>query len=348
VSSDSTAAKLPAPLEPVRTTPTPPFRQRKPPTWMRPLLWPLMWLVIVPLTRLFARRWPRLVSRGMKRFLMNFPKDYSPTKHDVFICSYFKSGTNWTMQIATQIAYRGRAQFEHIHDLVPWPDLPDDAGYALPMSDDRPRVACPTGLRVIKTHLALDCVSYSPAARYVCVVRDPKDVFVSSYHFIRNAMLGPAMPSVAGWLDTYLSPETPLGSWAAHLAGYWQIRDRPNVLFLTYEQMRADLPGTVGKIASSMGVALTPDERAAVVEQSTFAYMKTIEHKFAGPSTPWTSSKGSMLRRGERGASGELISAADQRRIDEYWRAELERLGSDFPYDEAFGAAALSGTSSSS
>ena len=175
-------------------------------------------------------------------------------------------------------------------------------------------------------------------------MRDPKDVFVSSYHFMRSVALGPAMPSVANWLDTYLSPDTPLGSWAAHLQSCWAIRDRPNVLFLTYEQMRADLPAAVDKIAALMGVGLTAEERAAVIAQSTFEHMKKVGSKFDATGLPWASSRGAMLRRGERGKSGELISAADQRRIDDYWRAELRKLGSDFPYDEAFGPA--SGTSS--
>jgi hypothetical protein len=50
-----------------------------------------------------------------------------------------------------------------------------------------------------------------------------------------------------------------------------------------------------------------------------------------------------MIRRGERGKSNELLSAADQARIDDYWRAELARLRSDFPYDAAFAAAGTSG-----
>jgi hypothetical protein len=314
-----------------------PFVRRKPPSWARFIMLPFFWIVVMPLSRVFARRWPRFVSRMLTRFLSGFPKDYVPAAHDVLICSYFKSGTNWTMQIATQIAYRGRAPFEHIHELVPWADLPDNSGFALPMSNHGPRAACPTGLRVIKTHLALGQVPYSNEGRYVCVVRDPKDVFVSSWHFIRKMALGPAMPSVPGWLDAYLSPDTALGSWAGHLESYWSVRDRPNVLFLTYEGMRKDLPGTVDKIAAHMGVALTPEERAAVVEQSTFAHMKTIEHKFDPEGPPWASGKGAMLRQGERGKSSELISAADQRRIDDHWRAELAKLGSDFPYDDAFG-----------
>jgi hypothetical protein len=313
-----------------------PFRHRDRPGWVRYVLLPLFWMLVVPYSKLFPRHFVRVVGRGMTRMLGRF-QAYEPTTHDVFVCSYFKSGTNWTQHIAVQVAYRGRAEFEHIHDLVPWPDMPDRARFAVPLADDRPRAASPTGLRVIKTHLALSAIPYSSVARYVCVVRDPKDVFVSSYHFVRAIALGPAMPSVARWLDTYLSPDTPLGSWAEHLQSYWAVRDRPNVLFLTYEQMRSDLPAAVDKIAAFMGVQLTLEERAAVIAQSSFEHMKKISSRFDPTGAPWASSRGAMIRRGERGTSGELISAADQRRIDDYWRAELRKLGSDFPYDEAFG-----------
>jgi hypothetical protein len=287
-------------------------------------------------TKLFAKRWPRWVTRTMTKFLTQFPRDFAPAAHDVLICSYYKSGTNWTMQIAVQIAHRGRAEFDHIHDLVSWPDMNVRARYAIPLDDDEPRRSAPTGLRVIKTHLALDALPYSTEARYICVVRDPKDVFVSSYHFTRALVLGPLMPSVEAWLDTYLSPDTALGSWARHLASGWRLRERGNVLFLTYERMRADLPAAVDRIAAFMGVALEPDERAAVIERSAFAYMKRIGHKFEAPGAPWANPSGSMMRRGESGRSAELISPEQQRRIDDYWRAELVRLECDFPYDAEF------------
>ena len=314
-------------------------RGRAPPAWVGYVAKVFALVVVLPITKLFGRRWARFMSRFMTRFLSQFPRDYAPTAHDVLVCSYFKSGTNWTMQMAVQIAFRGRAEFEHIHDLVPWPDMSLRAQYAVPLDDDGPQRASPTGLRVIKTHLALGPVPYSAAARYICVVRDPKDVFVSSYHFTRSMTVGPLMPSVADWLDAYLSPDTPLGSWAEHLASYWRQRDQANVLFLTYESMRADLPGTVDKIAAFMGVALTAEQRAAVIERSTFGHMKAIGHKFDAPGAPWASAQGAMMRRGERGVSGEFLSPLQQRRIDDYWRAELERIGCDFPYDTAFFAA---------
>ena len=313
----------------------PPFKRRTYSAWRRLAMTPMFWVVVWPMSKILSRRWPLMLSRGITRMLGTFPK-YEPAAGDVFVCSYFKSGTNWTMHIALQIAFRGRARFEHIHEVVPWPEVPERMRMAVPLADDRPRAASPTGLRVIKTHLALDAVPYSPAARYIAVVRDPKDVFVSSYHFLRSVALSRAMPSVRRWLDVYLSPDTALGSWAAHLQSYWSVRDRPNVLFLTYEQMRADLPGTVDKIAKLMSVELTDEERSAVIEQCTFEHMRKIGAKFDPAGPPWASSQGAMIRRGERGKSGELLSSAEQKRIDDYWRAQLVNLRSDFPYDQAF------------
>jgi hypothetical protein len=317
------------------------LRRGPPSVWARVsgyiLLYGLMW-PIVKLMEL-AGRWPRSVSRGMAR-MMDRHERYEPDAHDVLVCSYFKSGTNWMMQIAVQIAHRGGAEFEHIHDIVPWLELPARNRYTVPLTDDTARRNAPTGLRVVKTHLPFSKLGYTPQARYIWVVRDPKDVFVSSYHFIRSIMLGPLMPSVQRWLDLYLSADTFVGSWAEHLAGGWQRRHLDNVLFLTFEEMKADLPATVRRIAELMGVQLTPEELDRVVHRASYEHMKRIGHKFdtAGLSPPWAKFRGAMVRRGERGSAGELLSPAEQRRIDEYWRAELARLGCDFPYDEIYGA----------
>lgn len=217
--------------------------------------------------------------------------------------------------------------------------MPDRFGFAVPLRGGSGQAAAPTGLRVIKTHMPLDGLPCSPAARYVCVVRDPKDVFVSSYHFARAAFMGPLMPTVDAWLAAYLSADAPGGSWARHLASAWRLRERANVLFLTYERMHSDLPAAVDGIAAFMGVELSASERSVVIERSSFADMKKIGHKFDPPGAPWSHGRGAMIRRGERGASRELLTAQQQRRIDDHWRAELTRLGCDFAYDAAFNSA---------
>ena len=98
-------------------------------------------------------------------------ENYVPARKDVFAAVFGKSGTNWMMQIATQIAHRGEAEFGHIHELVPWPDSP----MPLPMklTDPRPSEASPTGLRVIKTHNDAAFVPYHEDATYLTILRDP-------------------------------------------------------------------------------------------------------------------------------------------------------------------------------
>lgn len=294
---------------------------------LKPVLIVLGWLGI----------WPGLMARGMQRMHSEFGT-YALKENDVLICSYFKSGTNWTMQMALQIAYRGHAEFEHVHDLVPWPELPVRRPFAVDVADDRLYEECPTGLKIIKTHLALNQLPWNDRARYICVVRDPKDVFVSSYHFVRSVVMGPLMPTPEQWLDLYLSDATPLGSWAEHAAGFWAIRNRDNVLFLTFESMKLDPAGTVDRIARLMGIELKPEERRAVLERSSFSYMKAHTEKFdpVGIGPPWADSRGSMVRRGAAGGSSEMLTVAQRRRIDDFWGAELSRIGSDFPYDDLY------------
>ena len=284
--------------------------------------------------------WPAALTRLMNRTLSRFGP-YRPGAHDVLVCSYFKSGTNWTMQIAVQIAHRGAAQFEHIHDLVAWPEARAALGrrFAVPIEDETPWRSAPSGLRIIKTHLHAAQVPYSPEARYICVVRDPKDVFVSSYHFMRDGILGVLMPPKEKWLRTYLSRDAISGSWAEHLVGWWQMRQRPNVLFLTYEEMKRDLPGSVRRMAALMGVTLSEAEFASVLRQASFEHMQSIAHRFdLGSRHPTHRGGRHMIRRGQAGGSAELLTASEQQGIDQHFRAELTRLACDFPYTEAFAA----------
>lgn len=279
------------------------------------------------------------MGRGMQspRVKTRAFQGYQPTARDVLVCTYSKSGTNWGLQIAYQIAHRGRGEFGYIHDVVPWPDapLPD----IVDLYDEATFRGAPTGMRVIKTHVESHYVPYHSDAKYIVIVRDPKEIFVSSYFFSRGMLPGGEMMPPADWLDMFLSDHFPYGSWAEHLAGYWPWRTRPNVLFLTFDEMKADLEGTVRRIAGLMGVELAPEELARVVEQSSFPAMKRDNHKFA-PLAPFPFNKllrqPEMIRKGERRGSAELLTPEQQGRIDRYMQAELRCRECDFPYAEYF------------
>ncbi len=280
----------------------------------------------------------RKIGRKMREDVVegNDFGDYEPDARDVFICTYPKCGTNWAMQIAHQIATRAKGEYEHIHDVVPWPDFTRQ-DIIVPIEDDSIRAAAATGLRVIKTHLEWERIPYSVDARYICILRNPKDAFVSSYHFVRDIFFGPVMPSVDVWLDLFCSDGFPF-VWPDHVNGYWAARNLPNVMILTFEEMKADMPLAISKIAEFMGVELDDEELAKVAEKSTFDYMQNIGHKFDPPAiTPLASSDRKMIRRGASGSSGELLNAVQQQKIDNWTRTWLAELGGAVPYDEIWG-----------
>jgi len=268
---------------------------------------------------------------------MNPFRGYVPGPQDVFVMTYAKSGTNWMMQIVHQLIWHGQGEYEHLHDVVPWPDtlaMPFVKKYAIPLEEATHWQQSPERLRVIKTHFDWDMLPYSDAAKYIAVIRDPKDIFVSNYHFIRDGVYGPAMPTVDTWFELFLSTNFPLGgSWAVNTAGYWAQRHRPNVLIASFKDMKRDLRGTVLKVAAFLNIDVPSSVIDEVCRKSSFEHMKANDRKFAmGKMIAWRK-PGAMIRTGRQNGSSEMLSPAQQRRIDEYFTSELKRLGSDFPYD---------------
>jgi aryl sulfotransferase len=266
-------------------------------------------------------------------------RGYTPGAQDVFVMTYAKSGTNWAMQIAHQLIYHGRGEFDHLHDIVPWPDTAAMGGflkrYAIPLDQASHWQASPERKRVIKTHFNWELLPYSEHAHYIAVIRDPKDVLVSNYLFVRDSLYGAAMPSIDTWFKLFLTPDFVLGgSWAVNAAGYWAQRRRPNVLILSFKALKRDLKAAVVTVADFLSIRVSDDVIAEVCRKSTFEYMKQIDHKFRiGKMTPWLP-EGAMIRRGMQGGSSELLSPECQRQLDAHFMAELKRLGSDLPYEE--------------
>jgi hypothetical protein len=280
-----------------------------------------------------------MAAQSQRRAEANPFRRYVPGAHDVIVMTYPKSGTNWMLQIAHQLIYHGRGEYEHIHDVVPWPDIETMPGfmrsYAIPLAQAAYWQSAPERKRVIKTHFNWNLIPYSSEARYIAVIRDPKDVFVSSYFFLKDGMYGAGMPKPDTWYRLFLTKDFFMGgSWALNAAGYWAERHRPNVLVLSFKAMKKDLRGTVKAVAAFLDVNASDSVIDDVCRLSSFQHMKSIDHKFhMGKMIPWQEA-GAMIRKGRQGGSSELITAAQQREIDAHFRSELQALGSDFPYDE--------------
>lgn len=276
------------------------------------------------------------VTRDINANLETAYATYTPTANDVLSIGYFRSGTNWTMHTCYQIANLGEGEFDHIQDVIPWPDAPvPKKGVGLFAPD---AYQSPTQLRIIKSHNLPSQIPYNSDAKFIAVTRDPKDVAVSGYHFFRSFIFGKMMPSPSMWLNRFLSDNPFFGTWHDFTAGWYALRDQQNVLFLTYEQMKEDFEKAIRRIASFMGVDLTPSILEKIQYKASFDYMKTINHKFYPANRSMFSyANGDMIRRGKTGRGKDLFSSEELARVDTYFSKKLRKLGSRFPYDDLYG-----------
>jgi hypothetical protein len=173
----------------------------------------------------------------------------------------------------------------------------------------------------------------------VVVLRDPKEVVVSSYYFLAPLLGVADTLDPADWLDVFLAKRVAgVEAWADHALGWWGLRDAPEVLVLFFADMKRDLPGAVDRIAAHLALTLSSDERAAVIERSGLPWMKANNDKFAPVPMPFVQPTHvpDMVRRGVSGGSDELYTPEQFERVDTRALASLARRGSAFPYAARF------------
>ncbi|HXQ72677.1 MAG TPA: sulfotransferase domain-containing protein [Pyrinomonadaceae bacterium] len=194
-------------------------------------------------------------------------KSFVPRNDDIFIVTYPRSGTTWLQQILYQLTTDGNMEFEHISQQVPFLEHALGKGRSL----NRPSP------RIFKTHLNYRMVPKGDC-RYIYVARNGKDVAVSYYYYHKSHMgFG---KSFNEFFNQYISGKVGYGSWFAHVKDWWQRRNDPNVLFLTYEEMTEDLEAVIKKICAFCNIELNLEALPGILERCSFAFMKQHENKF--------------------------------------------------------------------
>ena len=242
---------------------------------------------------------------------------------DVIISTYAKCGTTWLQQIVHGLRSGGSMDFDEITQVVPWLELAHDMG----VDPDAEQVASP---RVFKSHLGYEDVP--KGARYIDAIRDPVDVLVSLYRFFDGWRLEPGAIALEDFaLEFFLEREGARGYWH-HVLSWWQVRARPEVLLLCYEDMRADLAGTVARVAAFIGVDASADLLQRITRQSTLEFMKQHERQFDDhlvreardaacglPPGGWST----KVARGVPGAGRAALSARVLAAMDEAWALRI-------------------------
>lgn len=241
---------------------------------------------------------------------------------DVVIAVPPKSGTTWTMNIVHQLRSGGDADFADVYAEVPWiefvPNPTVDRDAIVAALDAMPAEP----FRAFKSHAVPPTLPYhAPGSgtdvRYIVVARNPDEAVASFYPFINAHADGffaawgvPRAAVVGESFDAYFAGigSHGIAPWIfGFVAGWWALRDQPNVLLLHYADMKRDHEGSVRRIADFLGIDLPADQWAAAVEYTSFGWMKAHEDKFEARtvSNPTLLDPGAMIRKGRSGAAAE-------------------------------------------
>ncbi|XP_067048563.1 amine sulfotransferase-like [Acropora muricata] len=126
------------------------------------------------------------LNTGNPAKLEQFLSNFQTKSDDVFVVSYPKSGTTWTQEIVWQIHNEGKVSRENIGRRVPFLE------YATVEYTEKPDFEALPSPRLITSHLTADTIpkglDESSRCKYIYVSRNPKDVSVSMFFYIKGIM----------------------------------------------------------------------------------------------------------------------------------------------------------------
>ncbi|GBL76482.1 Sulfotransferase 1 family member D1 [Araneus ventricosus] len=102
----------------------------------------------------------------------------------------------------------------------------------------------------IKTHLPYHLTPRSEEAKYIYVTRNPKDCCVSYYHHMKSIPGHGFNGTFDQFFELFISGRIDYGDYFDHLLAWYKHRKDPNVLFMTYEEMKENPETAVLKMAS--------------------------------------------------------------------------------------------------
>jgi hypothetical protein len=256
---------------------------------------------------------------GAKQILgMNHPgRNLEVFPDDVFILSFPKSGNTWTrFLVANLISPSEAADFSNINRLIPDPEAIS--------KNEMHRAKRP---RFIKSHQYFD-----PRYRQIIyIVRDPRDVALSQYHFHRKRRLIDDAYPIERFVTRFIAGETSIyGSWGENAASWLSTRyGKSGFLLLRYEDMLADTRRELEKIASFLNVEVTAQRLTEVVERSSADQMRKLEKDQAHlwSSTRETRQDVAFVREARAGGWKAALPADSAAEMESAWGPLLKWLG---------------------
>jgi hypothetical protein len=273
-------------------------------------------------------------------------RGFEPRAGDILVCTPYKAGTTWMQMICALLVFQ-RTEFHlPLAEISPWMEL-----RAAPVEETHAIFAAQNHRRIIKSHTALDGLPWFPESIYICVARDPRDVFISALNHlqignpdadaifrreIRESQAEeeplPEDPNefFRMWLTTGIFPwesdGAPFWSVFRHGASFWAHRDQANIHLVHYSDLKADLEGEMRRIASALDIEVAEEKWPELVRAASFESMKKNADRMA-PDTNfkmWTDNS----RFFNKGTSGQWQGVLSSESL-----ALLDQVTAKYPHD---------------
>ena len=219
---------------------------------------------------------------------------------DVVISTPSKCGTTWMQMQCALLIFQDPVLPAPLTRLSPWVDIQTETRESVIEV-----LESQTHRRFIKTHTPLDGIPWDDRVTYITVGRDPRDVALSWDNHMSNLNIESVLNqrvAVAGaddleellrpemleapedpierfwmWMESEsFSEEDPSGLLALvnHLDTFLVKRKQPNIAMFRYEDMKADLEGSMRRLASVLRVEVDEAKWPTLVEAATFDKMR--------------------------------------------------------------------------
>jgi len=271
-----------------------------------------------------------LIASGFPEDQFDSALQYQAQPNDLFVTSYPKCGTTLTQHIVYLLLTKGTPiQPNEKLDRI-FPHLEEVGGQYV---QDHAKIV--QGYRLIKTHFDYDRTPQNPQAKYIFVVRNPKDCVVSFFHHTKGfpQHYDFADGEFSTYFDLFLQGQVDHGDYFDVVRSWMDHRKDENVLCITYEALRANLPEMVQRMAHFLQVDdVDQDIMQAIQHHSSLSSMKKDPLR-------WCSARDSQftpfVRSGKVAGWKELLSLdqvehLDTKTKDVFTQEELRFLGPQY------------------
>ena len=271
---------------------------------------------------------------------------FEPRQGDILVCTPYKAGTTWMQMICALLIFQRTELHKPLAEISPWMEIRGHEAAKVHAT-----YAAQSHRRFIKTHTALDGLPWYPQSSYICVQRDPRDVFMSLLNHLRNwnpqseaifaremRAAGRTKPDVPDdpnaffrqWLTTgnfeWEEDGAPYWSVFRHGLTFWTHRDQPNLLLVHYADLQRDLDREMRRIADFLGIDVPEARWPDLVDAARFDSMKKNADRIA-PDTDMKMWKDNT-QFFNKGTSGQWRGVLDQESL-----SLLETVKARYPED---------------